>query len=231
MRIHFIQHVAFESPGFLLEWAEQHAHTISFSRMYEQVNFPAVQDVDLLIIMGGPMGVYEENKYHWLKPEKEFIRKVIDNGKKVLGICLGAQLLAEVLGSKVYPNVEKEIGWWPVQTIRHEKADLLTGDLPEIFTAFHWHGDTFDLPKGAVHLFRTDICHNQGFIFNEQVAGLQFHLEATAPLIDQMLHHGRSELVIARYIEPETEIRDTAHQYLGNTNRYLNSFVNNFLKL
>src|SRR5688572_23524659 len=125
MRIHFIQHVAFESPGYLLQWAEEHQHTISFTRIYESPVFPSVDDIDWLIVMGGPMGSYQEDQYSWLKAEKEFIRAVIDAGKKVLGICLGSQLVAAALGAKVYPHVQKEIGWWPVKKTGTASANEL----------------------------------------------------------------------------------------------------------
>lgn len=230
MRIHFIQHVHFETPGYLLEWAQAEQHTISFTRIFENVEFPSVENIDGLIVMGGPMGVYEEATHPWLRSEKTFIRNVIDAGKKVMGICLGAQLVAEALGAKVYPNKEKEIGWWPVQTIRHEQVNWLTGHLPEQFTTFHWHGDTFDLPAGAVHLLATAACPNQGFLFNDQVAGLQFHMEATAPLVRQMLEHGKAELVCAPYIQPEAEIMEAVLQHTDNNRAYLAGFVNKFLK-
>ena len=108
MKIHFIQHVAFEYPGYLLHWAQQEQHEISFTKIFETVSFPTVENFDMLIVMGGPMGVYEEEKYHWLKEEKIFIKHAIDAKKKVLGICLGSQLVAEALGAKVYQHTIKE---------------------------------------------------------------------------------------------------------------------------
>ena len=227
MRVHFIQHVHFESPGYLLEWATAKQHQISFTKIYEAVTFPAADDIDLLVIMGGPMGVYEEEKYPWMKAEKDFIKAVMEAGKKVLGICLGSQLIAAVCGANVYPNQQKEIGWWPVKTIRNDKATALTASLPDELMTFHWHGDTFDLPAGAVHLFATDICPHQGYLLYNQVAGLQFHPEATPALIEQMVLHGQGELVDAPYIQSALQMKATDH-FTGQ-HQFLEAFLDKFL--
>src|SRR5215471_5921833 len=136
MRVHFIQHVYFENPGHLLEWAKEKSYSTSFTKTFENISFPNLNDFDLLVIMGGPMGVYDEEKFPWLKQEKQFIKDSIAANKKVLGICLGSQLIAEALGVKVYPNKEKEIGWWPIKKVNAE----LNNDLPNEFVTFHWHG-------------------------------------------------------------------------------------------
>src|ERR1700761_1715361 len=103
MRIHFIQHVLFEHPGYLLTWAKQQNHSVAITYIYESTPLPSLNDFDMLIIMGGPMGAYEDDKYAWLKKEKQFVKAAIDAGKKVLGICLGSQVIANVLGANVYP--------------------------------------------------------------------------------------------------------------------------------
>jgi GMP synthase-like glutamine amidotransferase len=227
MRVHFIQHVHFESPGYLLEWATAQQHQISFTKIYEAVTFPAADDIDLLVIMGGPMGVYEENKYPWMQAEKDFIKTVMEAGKKVLGICLGSQLIAAVCGANVYPNQQKEIGWWPVKTIRNDKTTTLTASLPDELMTFHWHGDTFDLPAGAVHLFATDVCPHQGYLLYNQVAGLQFHPEATPELIEQMVLHGQEELVDAPYIQSSPQMMATG--YFTGQHQFLKAFLDKFL--
>jgi GMP synthase-like glutamine amidotransferase len=231
MRTHFIQHVSFETPGYLLEWAQQQQHNISFIETFNEIVFPTPGDIDLLIIMGGPMGVYEEERYPWLKQEKKFIKEVIEKGKKVLGICLGSQLIAEVLGARVYPNTEKEIGWWPVSTIKTTAVDKLLRDLPDEFVSFHWHGDTFDLPKGAIHLFTTPACPHQGYLIGNNIAALQFHPEATDVLINEMINHGKEELVQAPYIQPEKIMREETISRVVWNGRYMQSFINNFLAL
>jgi GMP synthase-like glutamine amidotransferase len=216
MHVHFIQHVPFETPGYLLEWAQAYDHRTSFTRLYETTTFPSLADIDLLVIMGGPMGVYEEDKYDWLKPEKEFIFSAIRADKKVLGICLGAQLIASVLGANVYPNDQKEIGWWPVKKVETGDQHIFSAILPEEFVVFHWHGDTFDLPSEAIHLLRSDLCVNQAFLYRDQVLGLQFHPEAIPDLIDAMLEHGEAELVEAPGIQQADFIHAREHYYAMN---------------
>ena len=229
MRIHFIQHVAYESPGYLLDWARQNEHTVSFTKIFEAPVFPSVDDFDWLIVMGGPMGAYDGDKYSWLKPEKEFIRTVINSGKKVLGICLGSQLVAAALGARVYAHTQKEIGWWPVKKTNGAKSNLLLAGLPDEFTSFHFHGDTFDLPSGAVHLLQSDACPHQAYLYNDQVMGLQFHMEATPELIKAMVEHSRSELIAATWIQSEKEILDTQEHYAPN-NQWIGSLLSTFVK-
>jgi GMP synthase-like glutamine amidotransferase len=228
MRIHFIQHVAFETPGYLLQWAAERQHTVSFTRVYESPNFPAVENIDWLIVMGGPMGTYDEDRYAWLRPEKDFIRAVIQAGKKVLGICLGSQLVAEALGAKVYRHTQKEIGWWPVK--KTAESNNILQSLPNEFTSFHWHGDTFDLPPGAVHLLQTDACPHQAYIYQDRVMGLQFHMEAIPGLVKAMVDHGKEELVPGGYIQSENEILSNKEHYTSN-NRLMDGLLSAFVKI
>ena len=112
MKIHILQHVSFEPAGMITDWAKLHQHSLSYSFLFEkEICWPARNDMDMLVMMGGPMGVNEEDKFEWLKEEKRFIKDVIAADKIVLGICLGSQLLAEALGARVYPDKEKEIGF------------------------------------------------------------------------------------------------------------------------
>mgnify|MGYP001552248825 CR=1 FL=1 len=239
MRVHFIQHVLFENPGSLLDWAGDQKHEITFTRIFEIPAFPSVDEIDMLVVMGGPMSVYEEEKYSWLKDEKSFIRSIIESGKKVLGICLGSQLVAEALGAKVYPNKEKEIGWWRVRKLAVETLPKLktgnefrvTNGIPEEFTSFHWHGDTFDIPDGATHLFSTRACNNQGFLYGTQIAALQFHPEITEELLDAMVENGRNELVAKSFVQSEQVIKSKASVYLPVQRQYMKTFIKNFQDL
>ena len=147
MNVHFILHVPFETPGTLIEWCRENDHKISFTKIYESSFFIPLSEIDLMVIMGGPMSVHDEEQYEWLKVEKLFIESYIANGKKVLGICLGSQLLAEVLGSRVFQNEEKEIGWWPVTKMEHS----ILRNIPGSFETFHWHGENFDLEAKLQH--------------------------------------------------------------------------------
>ncbi|UYQ91617.1 type 1 glutamine amidotransferase [Chitinophaga horti] len=204
MHIHYFQHVPFEGLGCIADWIARKGHQVSATHWYKQETPPALDAVDWLIVLGGPMGVYDQDRYPWLEVEKNYIRDAVAQGKRVLGICLGAQLVAAALGAKVYPNKEKEIGWFPVH---FEKAHPLVDFMPVTEMVFHWHGDTFDLPENAVRFASTPACRNQAFIYGERTVGLQFHFEATATSVDDMIHHGKEELIEATYIQRAEEIR------------------------
>lgn len=209
MHIHYLQHVAFEGLGSIEAWAGQKGHTLSATRLYQGDTLPAVEAADLLIIMGGPMNIYQEDTYPWLADEKRHIKKAISAGRRVLGICLGAQLIADVLGAKVYANRDKEIGWFPVETTEAASSSKLFSAFPRQLDVFHWHGDTFDIPAGAVHAARSAGCAHQAFVYDERVVGLQFHLETTPANAQQLIAHGGDELVAGRYIQsPQAMLAD-----------------------
>ncbi len=207
MKLHWIQHVPFEGLGYIEQIALKKGYEISVTRVYEEgFSFPPVEEFDLLVIMGGPMGVYETEKYTWLLEEKSFIKYAIGRGKIVLGICLGAQLLAEALGATVYKNGEKEIGWYRLieETDYQGKLSGIFSGNPEVF---HWHGDTFILPEGSKRICKTEGCLNQGFDYNGQVFGLQFHLETTKQsAIDLIKYCGDELLERGRYVQNEYQI-------------------------
>lgn len=208
MRIHILQHVAFEDAGVIEEIAGEASYSISYTRFFESIHYPDPKNFDLLIIMGGPMNIHEAEKYPWLVEEKAFLKSCLREKKKILGICLGSQLLADVLGAKVYRNQEKEIGWFPVRKHpdgNHELMDLF----PEQFPAFHWHGDTFDLPKGAVPLFTSEATSFQGFILNDLWTGLQFHWETLPRSIESLLQFAIEDLTPGNFVQsPEVMLRE-----------------------
>ena len=160
--------------------------------------------------------------------EKSFIKNAIEANKKVLGVCLGAQFIAEALGANVFPHTLKEIGWLPVEKVT---AHPLTGKLPETFTTFHWHGDTFTLPPNAVHLFKTAGCSQQGFVYKNHVAGLQFHVEVKEDLLNGMTDHERAELVSADYVQTEKELKTLMHQHIGSQKKYMYDLLDAFTAL
>ena len=231
MKVHFIQHVPFEHPAYLLKWAAQRNYSVSITKIYEPHILPGINDFDMLVIMGGPMGAYDEDKFSWLKEEKQFIKTTINAGKKVLGICLGCQLIANVLGSKVYPHTQKEIGWWPVTKIDANKNHPLINNLLGEFVSFHWHGDTFELPAGAIHLFKSAACEQQGFLYKKNVTGLQFHPEVESDLLNSLTEHDRAELVSATYIQSEIEMKKLLPLYVEAQHQYISSFADAFIKL
>ncbi len=206
LRIHYLQHVSFEGLGCIEEWANERGHALSLTRLYADAAFPALGEIDWLIVLGGPMGVYDEADYPWLKEEKTFIGEAIRQAKVVVGICLGAQLIAEVLGAKVYPNGQKEIGWFPVQLTATAGEQALFQAFPAEMTVFHWHGDAFDLPPGATLLASSAVCRNQAFRYGHYVLGLQFHLEVTHQSLREMIRHEGHELVKDTFVQPAEEI-------------------------
>jgi GMP synthase (glutamine-hydrolysing) len=225
MRIHYLQHVPFEGLGYIDAWARQQNHDVSATALFGGDPLPALDGFDLLVVMGGPMGVYDTDEYAWLTPEKRFIEQALGAGKKVLGICLGAQLMADVLGAKVYKNRHKEIGWHPVARAAGAQAPLLADLFPEQFFAFHWHGDTFDLPAGAVHLALSEACPHQAFFYPPAALGLQFHLESTRPSIEQLIAHCGHELVPGPYIQSAADIRAQAER-IGPSNDRMRALLN-----
>lgn len=226
LRIHYFQHVPFEGLGYIESWANEYQHELSSTKFFhEDFILPDIHDFDWLIIMGGPMGVHDEGRYPWLKAEKEFILKAIDAQKTVIGICLGSQLIASALGVNVYPANKKEIGWYPIlKTTEGQHSELLSS-LPDAFTSFHWHGDTFDLPAGAIHLLQSASCPNQAFIYNDRVLGLQFHFEVTFQSLISMTENCRHELIAADYIQTENEIVSQAYR-CKLSNGYLTAILN-----
>jgi GMP synthase-like glutamine amidotransferase len=217
LRLHCLQHVAFEGPGCIEHWVLEKGYKLSSTKFFENETLPEHSDYDLLIIMGGPMGVYDEKKYPWLIAEKEFINQAIQNNKKILGICLGAQLIASALRADVYPNKEKEIGWFTINVSETLINPLFKEE--NSYTVFHWHGDTFDLPKAAVNLAKSEGCFNQAFSYNDKVLGLQFHLEVTEDSLQQMVTFGVSELTQAKYIQTAKEILNEKELIIDNNQR------------
>jgi GMP synthase-like glutamine amidotransferase len=206
MRIHYLQHVPFEDAANIAVWARGRGYPITRTLLYENEPLPPLDSFDLLAIMGGPMNVYENDAYPWLVGEKRFIRDAIDGGRRVLGICLGAQLVADVLGGRVTGNAEKEIGWFEVTLTDDARQDSLLAGFPPRFVPFHWHGDTFSIPPGAVRLARSEACENQAFQYGDRVLGLQFHLEYSADSFEQMQANCGEELVEGRYIQKADEM-------------------------
>lgn len=217
IRIHCLQHVSFEGPGCITHWAEQKGHQLLITHLYNGDALPQVSDIDFLVITGGAMNVDDEHLHHFLKAEKAFIRSCIDAGKTVLGICLGSQLIIRAMGLPVFPNGEKEIGWLPV--MRNKNAAHATAGLfPESITCFHWHGDTYHLPEGAILLASSEGCVNQAYLVKENVLGLQFHPEATEEWVENMLQHENGELVTGRpYIQNAATIH-SGLSYIADAN-------------
>ena len=217
MKIHVLQHVEFEGPGMIADWARARGHTLATCKLYEGDVLPLVDAIDMLVIMGGSMGVYDESQYPWLAVEKQHIASAIHAGKPVLGICLGAQLIAASLGAKVAPHTHKEIGWFPIVVMDQAIGHPILSGLNHAMNVFHWHGDRFEIPSGAVHLMCSEACDNQAFFYADRVLGLQFHLEMDASAIDAIIRACGDELTpslciqSAEIIKQKAAIHQTRH--------------------
>ncbi len=228
MRIQYFQHVPYEGLGNIEGWIRSKNFVLSATRFFAADPLPKLDEIDWLIIMGGPMGSYDDKKYPWLTTEKRFIEASIKAGKKVLGICLGAQLIASVLGEKVYPHIHQEIGWFPLKlTAEGMESEVLRG-FPTELLAFHWHGDTFSFPREASRLAETAACRNQAFAYGNNVIGLQFHLDVTRETVEQLIENCGAELVNSSYIQTPEQMLSPAAQF-GNIQKYMYKLLDNFI--
>jgi len=203
MKILCLKHIAFEGPGAFAIWAHTRGHELDVVPVYTNPHLPPPNSYDALLLMGGPMNVYEDDKYPWLANEKATIRGAIAANKYVIGVCLGAQLIAHTLGSKITRAQHKEIGWHSIQpSVDYNGKSIL----PNPIKAFHWHGDTFSLPKAAKNLASSEACPQQIFLHRKRVLGLQCHLEMTQEGIALLTAACSNELTKAAYIQTAEEM-------------------------
>jgi len=228
MRLHYLQHVPFEDLARIENWAEDRGHELSRTLLFDGQELPGIDEFDWLVIMGGPMNIYEESKYPWLAREKRFIRDAIASNKIVLGICLGGQLIADVLGGKVRRNLYKEIGWHPVKLTPEGQKSRIFSVLPNTFMAFHWHGDTFEIPPQALRAAESESCANQAFALGKAI-GLQFHLESSMDSVDHLIENCSNELVDGKYIQSQEEILSHVDRF-QETNRLMALFLDTMEK-
>ena len=221
MHIHYLQHIEFEKPGFISDWFRERGITVSSTQLCAGEKLPSTNSIDGLIVLGGPMGVHDEDKIEWLKAEKEFINQIIEKKKPILGICLGAQLIAEMLGAKVYPHVLREVGWFPLTSTKEDERFAFTDGLEVL----HWHGDTYDLPEGAVHLAKSKACEQQAFLFRQHVLGLQFHLEVTPENLNKMIEMDADFIREAEFVQSAAQISNVAPEIFTRNKKVLFSWL------
>ena len=214
MKIHCLQHVPIAGLGSIQGWAHSRSHALAVTHFFRGATLPPAEQVRLLVVLGGPMSVHDEARYPWLADEKRFVERVAAAGGHVLGVCLGAQLVACVLGAQVRANPEREIGWLPVETTPAARSTTLFGAFPERILAFHWHGETFDIPTGALHVARSAGCANQAFVYDERLVGLQFHLEMTPSGARQIIAAcGAESMVASRYVQQPLAMLGHPHRF------------------
>ena len=223
MRAHYLQHVPFEGLGSIEIWLQTVGYEITSTQFYESTDLPRVEEIDLLVVIGGPMSINDEIKYPWFVDEKEFIRSAIELGKPTLGICLGAQLIANAMGGKVFQNSVKEIGWFPVQAVA--SSNNAAFKFPEETVVFHWHGETFSLPSEAIQIAKSEGCKNQAFQIGNSVIGLQFHLETTPDSAQSIVANCRDELVAGEYIQTEIDILNAPQDRYSTINSLMSDIL------
>jgi GMP synthase (glutamine-hydrolysing) len=169
-----------------------------------------IRTVGGVIVLGGPMAAYELDRHPFLKTESAFVEKAIEAGRPVLGVCLGAQLIAQVLGARVYPGERREVGWAPIELTDEGKDDALFAGLGDSFSVFHLHGDTYELPPDATNLARSALYEQQAFSLGDTVYGFQFHLEFTEAIIQRLLSEPQSQQYIAESgVDPKQLLAET----------------------
>jgi GMP synthase-like glutamine amidotransferase len=205
-RVQVLQHVPFEGPANLERWLRARGASLAVTRLWLGELPPPPEAFDRLLVLGGPMNADEEGRFPWLAGEKRAIERAIAARRRVLGVCLGAQLVARVLGAKVTRNREVEIGWLPIERAPGAEASAVGRALPASAEVFHWHGDTFSLPDGALRLASSAGCAEQAFVWEERVLALQFHLETNREAARALVEHCGEELVPGRFVQTREQI-------------------------
>ena len=232
LKVHYFQHIAGEGFGSCYDYLKAHQAQITATEFFalpvelslEIEALPQVEDVDLLIIMGGTMSVNDEANYPWLKIEKRWLRRYLALGKPAIGLCLGGQLIANALGAAVSKNAIQELGWTTVRKVQHVPQDCFA--LPEYFNVMQWHSETFEIPKGAIHLAENDVCRNQMYQIGKNVLGFQFHPEITPETLSLFLENDEElALFSGTHVQTESELKRSAKTQFLQGNQLLNQAI------
>ncbi|MFT3991005.1 MAG: gamma-glutamyl-gamma-aminobutyrate hydrolase family protein [Luteolibacter sp.] len=210
MEIVCLQHVKFEGPGSFQNWLAGKGVDLRCVLVPEE-ELPPVESCQAVIVMGGPMNIYQHRDHPWLAREKEFIRTCLDHGVPLIGICLGAQLIADALGAWVFQNMEREIGWFPVK-LSPEVTESFPGMKREM-QVLHWHGDTFGLPAGTIRVAGSEACGEQGFWIPGKCLGLQFHPEATRESLEALIENCGDELTEGRFVQDREMLKSGGYDH------------------
>jgi GMP synthase (glutamine-hydrolysing) len=226
MNVSVLQHAASEGPGEIGAWAERVGHTVRAHHLYRGDALPALDAFDLLVVMGGEMNIYQYRDYPWLKPERELIAAALTGGKRVIGICLGAQLIADALGARVVQNPQHELGWFPVYF--SDEARTVYPELPALASVLHWHGDTFSLPPDALKLASSPACPEQGYMIPGKCLGLQFHIEVDPGLVKQFVG-SQGTWPSGRWVQKPDAILSEAPKHCDANKAFLCAMLDRFV--
>jgi len=227
MKILFVIHAAFEAPGCIETWAKKRGHQTQIVSPYKGEKIPNINDFDFLVVMGGPQSPLEMDKAPYLADEIALIKQAIIKHKRIIGICLGAQLIGEALGAKTERSPHREIGMFLVELLHEAKFDPVFGQFPEKFDVMHWHSDMPGIPKGATLIAKSEGCPRQIFRYGDRIYGFQCHFELTQELVKGMIEHCPDDLKAGTYIRSVKELMyadysqinakmDTVLDYLAN---------------
>ncbi|MEM9586406.1 MAG: type 1 glutamine amidotransferase [Planctomycetota bacterium] len=225
MKTLIIQHDAADPPALAGDVVNQLGHTVQILRLDRGDEIPTETDAQLLMTFGGGFSLALEKPPPWVERECRLVRWMAEQQRRVLGICLGSQLVAKALGATVTRNAEPEVGWHPVRRTESAKGRIAecfpAGDL----TVFHWHRDTFGIPPAADHILRSNGCHHQGFVIDDRIVGLQFHLEASAKTVTTFMAVSQLWRKQAAHVQPREEIERGIETYLPRQREVLTDLL------
>ena len=232
LRVHYFQHIAGEGFGSCYDYLKAHQAKITATEFFalpvdlslELEALPDIDEVDLLIIMGGTMSVNDEANYPWLKLEKRWLRRYLSAGKPAIGLCLGGQLIANALGASVSRNQHQELGWIDVGRVSHIPENYF--QIPEKINIMQWHSETFEIPRGGVRLAQNNVCQNQMYQIGRNVLGFQFHPEMTPHALQLLIENEEDSAVFnGEYVQPIAELKKTIKSKFEQGNQLLNRAI------
>jgi GMP synthase (glutamine-hydrolysing) len=216
MKILFVIHAAFERPGCIESWAKKHGHQTQEVNPYKGEKLPDIKDFDFLVVMGGPQSPLKIDKAPYLADEIKLIKQAVKEKKRILGVCLGAQLIGEALGAKTEQSPSREIGVYPIELLDGAKYDPIFQRFPESFDVMHWHSDMPGIPEGAVLLARSEGCPRQAFSYGDRIYGFQCHFELTQELVKGMIENCSDDLKAGTYVRTEKELMETEYSQINS---------------
>ncbi|MCG8650986.1 MAG: type 1 glutamine amidotransferase, partial [Pirellulales bacterium] len=206
MKVLVIQHSAADSPATAEDVIHRPHFQVQTIRIDRHEAIPESVDADVLMMFGGPLSLSGSDHPPWVAREQQLVRRYVQEGRRVFGICLGSQMIAAALGAKVQRNPSPEVGWYPIERAAGAKSDLIGQVFPDQLTVLQWHQDTFDIPAGASHLFQSEGCRNQAFTIDDRVFGFQFHMEANPRTVATFLAGSKLWQRESAFVQTEDEI-------------------------